>query len=530
MLRRLWPCCLLIIAACTGGGAGGDTAAPIPLWGSFRRDNANSGLASSAIKDNPGEVRFAVKLTDGDAPATLSSPAIGLDHTIYLGTAEGLVALDDTGNIRWRLQRCNLAEAGAPCEGPLETCVEVGAVDSSPAVTLDGDVVFASERGIVFAVHDDGEAVTCRWAFQVPASGTIRMRSSPQVIIDALDNALSAVFIGTGAGWLQALNGDGTARWRFQGGPGGLGSVSSTPAIGGGFIYLTAPDGFLYALDFAGQLRWNAEVGIPLESDGLAPSAAVSDAVIAIGAGGAVVAYHPDGTFKWRFEPRARIAGSPAFARQTIQHDNFCQGDGTCSVSDNLCATDDDCRNVCRDGQCTLSTDTCEKDGDCEQEGVGPTFESVVYVVDERGATYGIRGPTGTLLEQQVCSVSREFCSSHADPCPSGQTCCSQADGDGTCSVEVATTQLVTGTAIRSSPAVSADLYVVVGTEDGRVCAKQPTGLAPTGAGWQNGCVTVREQHAVRSSPVIATRVGDDFGTIYVTTDDGFLYAIGSAQ
>ena len=71
---------------------------------------------------------------------------------------------------------------------------------------------------------------------------------------------------------------------------------------------------------------------------------------------------------------------------------------------------------------------------------------------------------------------------------------------------------------VLSSPALSADSYLVFGTDDGTLHAvNSRSGLEP--AGWP---VVLNPGTKIRSSPSIA-----DDGVVYVGADDGMLYAVG---
>jgi hypothetical protein len=64
-------------------------------------------------------------------------------------------------------------------------------------------------------------------------------------------------------------------------------------------------------------------------------------------------------------------------------------------------------------------------------------------------------------------------------------------------------------------------LYGVVGTVDGRLCARRLDETVPEDEIWATGCITIAPGKAL-SSPVI-----DLEGNIYVTSDET-LYAIGT--
>ena len=481
---------MLLLAACSGGG-GSAPHVSFPTWGSFRHDNANTGLAGGALDENAGNP----ELFATGFQITRSTPAISLEGFVYLGTGNGLLSLDDTGAERWRLERCDLAGNGTDC--PSSTCVEIGPVESSPALTPNGDIVIGSDGtvqgGYVFGISDVDGSPVCRWMFRPNgASADFRVRSSAVTVIDTIDLALLSAFVGTSDGQFQALNGDGTNKWTFPGASSTLGNLTSSPAISAsGTIYTVAPDGFLYALDIAGRLIWRFDIGTPRFCRGggsngdscleapdcpgggtcatpdLLPSPAVDASVYAIGAGNDVVAVNADGTLKWRYQTLRPVLGSPAVVGEFVTENDVTQ------------------------------------------------LETIVHVVDNEGTAYGIRDSTGTIVSLLRCSESNDQCTTDTD-CPSGQTCETREGMVDLTSeaVEVA-----------DSPVISADSFLVAGTGDGRVCARRLDGTVPgqdlnqQTTTWESGCVDVGAG-PVRSSPVI-----DLNGVIYVTMNDG-LYVI----
>jgi Cys-rich repeat protein len=491
MSRRAALCLSLLLAACSGGGGSSAPLVTFPPWASFRHDNSNTGLASGSVDENGGSP----ELFATGFGVTRSTPAISLDGFVYLGTGNGLLSLDDTGAERWRLERCDLAGDGTDC--PSSTCVEIGPIESSPALTPNGDIVVGSDGtgqgGYVFGISDvDGNPV-CRWIFRPDgASAAFRVRSSAVTVIDTLDLALLSAFVGTSDGHLQALNGNGTSKWIFPGASSTLGNLTSSPALSpSAKIYTVAADGLLYALNTAGRLIWQFDVGTPRfcrggDGDGapcledsdcpgggtctapdLLPSPAVGASVYVNGAGNDIVAVNVDGTLKWRYQTMRPVLGSPAVIGEFVTENDVTQ------------------------------------------------LETIVDVVDDEGTVYGIRDTTGSIVSLLRCSESNDQCASDAD-CPSGQTCEAREGMVDLTSEAVG----VTG-----SPIVSADSFIVAGTVDGRVCARRLDGTVPgegsdpQTAAWESGCVDVGPG-PVESSPVI-----DLDGVIYVTMNDG-LYVI----
>jgi outer membrane protein assembly factor BamB len=85
-----------------------------------------------------------------------SSPAIGADGTIYVGSRDGFYAIAPNGTLLWKYG--------------------CGPVSSSPAIGLDGTIFVAGELGPVWAFNPDG---TPRWTF--PLGVNLGTGSSPAI-------------------------------------------------------------------------------------------------------------------------------------------------------------------------------------------------------------------------------------------------------------------------------------------------------------------------------------------------------------
>jgi outer membrane protein assembly factor BamB len=277
--------------------------------------------------------------------------------------------------------------------------------------------------------------------------------------------------------------------------------LTSTPVIGTD-IYITAPDGFLYAIDFSGRPRWRTSIGAPWGEVDLVPSPVANVAVYAVTPDGGVASFNSDGTFKWRFaQPaadgggdREPIFGSPALVNQQVE------------------------------------------DEDPDNPGTTRArFETIVYVVNGDGTLYGVRDRDGTVLLQDRCSVSGQGCLTNADcpmgdeTCerlcqPSGQACIENEDcPDGeTCGHRAEVTLLEGGSVpVRSSVVISADLFAIAGTDDGRLCARRLDGSVPDNERWASGCVVADED----GRPITSSPVMDRTSRVYVIAG-GVLHAV----
>ena len=134
----------------------------------------------------------------GAAPESvqLSSPAIGRDGTIYVGSLDGhLYSLSPSGATNW------VAPLGA-------------ATYSSPGIGPDGTVYIGADDYRVYAIDRLGNR---RWSFPT----TSFVESSPAVSADG-----TTIYVGSLDKALYALTPAGTKRWVFN-----AGMVSSSPAV-----------------------------------------------------------------------------------------------------------------------------------------------------------------------------------------------------------------------------------------------------------------------------------------------------------
>jgi outer membrane protein assembly factor BamB len=197
---------------CAGAGPAG---AP---WPSFR--GCATGQARSKAFGAPTPEAITSFPTGDDIE---SSPAVGADGTIYVGSNDGnLYAVRPDGTQRWRYPTG-------------------GRVRSSPALGVDGTIYVGSDDDYLHAVFPDGNR---RWRF--PALGDVR--SSPRVAADG------TIYVGSDNTRVYAVRPDGTKRWEFKAGK----AVRSSAAVApGGTIYIGSEDGKLYALNPDGTKKWD---------------------------------------------------------------------------------------------------------------------------------------------------------------------------------------------------------------------------------------------------------------------------------
>jgi len=167
---------------------------------------------------------FRSDLDTGHAALALSSPSVGADHTVYVGSCAfggsdvwgSLFAINPDGSQAWAF------ETG-----------DEGCVASSPSIGLDGTIYVGSGDSNLYALNPEG---TVKWTFKTGQP----VRSSPAIGNDG------TVYVGSYDHHLYAVNPDGTEKWAFETGD----WVDSSPVIGGdGTIYVGSWDRHLYAIN-----------------------------------------------------------------------------------------------------------------------------------------------------------------------------------------------------------------------------------------------------------------------------------------
>jgi hypothetical protein len=176
-----------------------------------------------------GKERMLWQFETGDA--VVSSPAIGSDGTVYVGSYDKkLYAINGKSGVKlWEF------ETG-------------GGVQSSPAIGSDGTVYVGSYDKKLYAIN--GKSGVKLWEFETGGG----VNSSPAIGSDG------TVYVGSGDKKLYAINGkSGVKLWEFQTGD----WVYSSPAIGSdGTVYVGSKDNKLYAINGkSGVKLWEFQTG-----------------------------------------------------------------------------------------------------------------------------------------------------------------------------------------------------------------------------------------------------------------------------
>ncbi len=244
----------------------------------------------------------------------MSVPAIGADGTIYIASGDSnLYAIDHAGTEQWAFYTGGWMNASptiatdgtiyvdsndgnlfafTPNGTQLWTLATGTWINSSPALGTDGTIYFGGGDGNIYAVNPNG---TIQWKFLTNAC----IQSSPAIGADG------TIYIGSCDGNLYALTPSGVPLWKFP-----SGASWSSPAIGAdGTIYVGSSDDHLYAISPNGKQRWAFATGNQIQSS----PAIGADGTIYIGSEDhQLYAISVDGKKCWTFTTGDLIDSSPA--------------------------------------------------------------------------------------------------------------------------------------------------------------------------------------------------------------------------
>ncbi len=243
-----------------------------PPWPCFGGNAARTGLSPYDTSHVNGTSGWRTEL----GLFFKSSPVIGMDGTIYIGTSHNhLYAIDSEGGVKWSFEANDN-------------------IGSTPAIDKNGTIYVGSWDSNLYAINPDG---TEKWRFETGW----RVESSPVIG----DNG--TIYFGSGDFNLYALNPDGTLKWSFE----TIYMVSAAPAIGqDGTIYVVSEIRDIHALNPDGTLKWTYS----LEGKGFFSSPVVDSkgTIYVPSLDNKIYAFNPDGSLKWSYTTGDSIWSSPA--------------------------------------------------------------------------------------------------------------------------------------------------------------------------------------------------------------------------
>ena len=255
--------------------------------------------ASHPIRIRPPDTLclWRLKLIAVEGGSFFSSPAIGPEGTIFVGSPDGsLYAVTHDSTLVWSYPTGD-------------------DIRSSPAVAADGTVYFGSYDDTLYALYPDGAP---RWSYPTGRS----VHASPAIGTDG------TVYFCSLDHWLYAVNPDGSEKWKTY----NVKAARSSPAIGAdGTIYVGSEDSSIYAVNSNGTVKWGHKTGGAIRST---PAIGADGTVYCGSDDGCLYALAPDSTLKWRFATGGTVQGSATIAPDGTIY--FGSDDG------NLCALNPD--------------------------------------------------------------------------------------------------------------------------------------------------------------------------------------------
>ena len=242
------------------------------LYGVVRTEPVDGGADGGDAGPAPNRAAWTRAL----APIA-SSPVVGGDGTIYVGTSDGklvAVAADGTAT-KW-------------------SATTNDTTGSSPSIANDGTIYVGSSDKKLYAIAPDGNV---KWTFDTGGA----IAGSPAVGGD------ETVYVGSSDGKLVAVTPEGKARWTYATG----GPIAGSPAVLGGTVYVGSDDQKLHAVFTpTGAARWTyatlGAVGTPVIA---------SDETVYVGsADGTLYAVKSTGLLYFAVKARGKIHSAPALS------------------------------------------------------------------------------------------------------------------------------------------------------------------------------------------------------------------------
>lgn len=256
-------------------------------WNTFRYDGLRSGAVPYAVGDlSP------LRWTSPDTGVIMTPPAVSPSGNIYIGTQNGLVKIDKTGQKIWTLTGINISNSSPVLDSNqniyLTSCgggstvssitesetirwqrgLGSGGACAPPVLSPDQQTVYVGNNYTLLALNAvDG---TTKWQIDLAVYSVTNNALVGAAV--ASDGTIYAATDGNGA--LFSISPTGTIKWKtyiVSGSPAG------TPVIGpDNNLYITGHGDTLISYDLTGKKRWT----YPLSNSSFSGETAIKDNII----------------------------------------------------------------------------------------------------------------------------------------------------------------------------------------------------------------------------------------------------------
>ncbi len=400
-----------------------------------------------------------------------SSPAIGVNGTVYVGATDGNIYAfnGDTNATIWKY----------PTAGPINT--------SSPVIDINGTLLFGSTDHHMYAL-DPKPISSVAKNLENDLKGQVH--SSPVVGADG------SIYIGSDDGNLYAFNSDGSSKWFFP----TSGTVRTTPVLGGSNVYFASDSNKTYALSVSNGLKqWEFDNNASAWSS---PTLSDDNSTLFIGGDsngtdGWVFAINAaTGTKLWDFDTNGSVRSTPTIGGSMV----YVGSDSNRTYALNAA-----------DGAHVWNYDTGEN------VRSSPTLSdnnATLYIGSDSNRTYALNAATGALVWASLDLGG--FVRSTPTLNAAGNTLYVGTDSNKTYALDTSDGtkrwEFDANGSVRSTPYLDVNGTIYFGSGDGRIYALATNGTKI----WEYPTLG-----PINSSPVITGS-----GTLYVGSNDNNLYGL----
>jgi outer membrane protein assembly factor BamB len=243
-----------------------------------------------------------------------SSPAIGEDGTLYVGTfTDNFFAINPDGTEKWRYTRENMHFRSSATIAEDGTIYTIGCPITGDLwnYALDSDDAFGTPT--LIALNPNG---TLKWEFSAGglSSGILYSPglASDGTIYMITGGAKMSQDDPEGGDGFWAINPDGTEKWFY---PTGDAQYSASAIADDGTVYFGCTDGYFYALNPDGTLKWkfvNDDGDLLDNCFNAVPSIGPDGTIYAGSKDQNLYALTPEGEMKWSFPMDSTVEATPS--------------------------------------------------------------------------------------------------------------------------------------------------------------------------------------------------------------------------